>query len=202
MLSCHNLTAKRADRVIFHSLGFTIGTGTSLILRGTNGSGKTTLLKTLAGLLPAQEGKVEWYGTDIKTDTTVYHRDIVFIGHKNAIKPELTVADNLSLWCGLRRTEEIFEAALHYFHLEGKRDIPCYMLSEGWQRRVALARIMACHAELWLLDEPMANLDTEGKRLMVNLINSRTQQGGMVVVSSHEPLPLVNACELSLNDFA
>lgn len=201
MLTCNNLTCMRGDRRIFDSLGFTIGTGTVLVLRGSNGSGKTTLMKMLAGLIKPTAGDISWYKLDIHSDLTAYHRDILMIGHKNAIKPELTVADNIRLWSKLRHTEEIFDAALHYFQLTDKRDIPCYMLSEGWQRRVALARTIACHAELWLLDEPMANLDGEGKRLMVNIINTRTQQGGIVVLSSHEPLPLTNACELYLEDF-
>ena len=198
---CQDLRCVRGNKTVFTQLGFTIGTGTVLLLRGANGSGKTTLLRAIAGLKKPEAGEVTWYKADIFSDLTAYYRDIMYIGHKNAIKPELTVGDNIRIWTQLRGTEDIFDAALHYFQLTDKKDIPCYMLSEGWQRRVALARTIACHAELWVLDEPMANLDEEGRKLMVNIINTRTDQGGIVVLSGHESLDLERKCELDLMDF-
>lgn len=201
MLSCHNLTCIRGENIIFQNLGFTVGAQTAVMVVGPNGSGKTSLLKMIAGLIPPMEGEISWFDHPIKNIPREYNRDMLYIGHKNAIKPELTVEDNIFLWSQLRHTEEMYEAALHYFSLSDKRDVPCYMLSAGWQRRVALARLMACFARLWILDEPMANLDEEGKRLVINLINSRTSQGGVVLLSSHAPLPLSGACEIDLVDF-
>lgn len=201
MLSCENLSAVRNDREIFAGLGFTIGTGSAVVLRGPNGSGKTTLLKILAGLVQPAQGDVRWYDTPLRHDPISYQRDMLFCGHQLALKPELTVEDNLRFWSQLRHSEEMLESALRYFHLDDKRDLPCGHLSMGWQKRVALARLMACYAELWLLDEPLANLDEEGQILVTNLINIRTSQGGIVVLSSHQALPISAACEIDIRDY-
>ncbi len=201
MLSCENLSAIRNDQAIFAHLGFTIGTGSVLVLRGPNGSGKTSLLKMLAGLVQPSEGEVRWYDVPLKRDPITYQHDMLFCGHQLAIKPELSVEDNLRFWSRIRHSEEMLESALRYFKLDDKRHIPCGHLSMGWQKRVALARLMACYAELWLLDEPMANLDEDGQILVTNLINIRTSQGGIVVLSSHQPLMLSAACELDIRDY-
>lgn len=202
MLTCHNLTCTRGDNIIFSQLGFTVGNQTAVLVVGPNGSGKTSLLKMAAGLMKPAEGEVQWFKEPLHSVYSEYSREMVYIGHKNALKLELTVKDNILLWSQMRRTEAMYEAALHYFSLSDKRDIPCYMLSAGWQRRVALARLLACYARLWILDEPMTNLDEEGKLLMVNLINSRTSQGGIVLLSSHAPLPLSSACEIDMRNFS
>lgn len=201
MLTCHNVSCIRGEDTIFRQLGFTVGIQTTVMVVGPNGSGKTSLLKMIAGLIPPAEGEILWFGEPIQKVYSDYSKELLYIGHKNAIKQELTVLDNILLWARIRHTELMVDAALHYFNLTDKVDIPCYMLSAGWQRRVALARLMACFARLWILDEPLANLDEEGKRLMINLINSRTSQGGIVLVSSHSPLPLSSACEIDLKDF-
>lgn len=203
MLTCHNLTCTRGANPVFTELGFTVGAQTAVVVVGPNGSGKTSLLRIIAGLIPPTTGEVQWFGEPIHKIYGEYCCDMAYLGHNNAIKPELTVEDNLLLWSKLRHTEIMLEAALHYFHLSDKRHLPCHMLSAGWQRRVALARLMVCNARLWLLDEPLANLDEEGRRLVINLINSRISQGGMVVISSHTSLAVLNsACEIDIGDFA
>jgi heme exporter protein A len=202
MLTCDDLSVSFGENLVFKNIGFSLVEGAGVIIKGTNGSGKTTLLKTIAGLTNPCHGSVKWYEQNIKDDYQSYIRDINYIGVKNAIKPELTVIDNIEFWANLRGHPELIMAAITYFRLGEVLDIPCYKLSSGWQKRVALTKLITCPAPLWLLDEPEGFLDEEGKNILYNLINSRTSQGGIVIVASHniDQIPVTKI--IDIKDFA
>lgn len=184
MLSCTGLRSIRGEKLLFDQLGFCIRPGNALILGGANGSGKTTLLRILAGLLPPDAGEVRWLDASIRGNAD-YLEAMQYIGHQNALKPELSVYDNVQYWAALRGTEMLVPAAMQFFGLWPMADLPAGQLSAGWQRRVALARLLAIPTLVWLLDEPAANLDAGGVEMLDGLIATRVKQGGIVILSGH-----------------
>ncbi len=156
--------------------------GEMLVVRGSNGSGKSTFLKTLARLLPSGVGQIRINGQWPAAHPATY------LGHRNGLATTMNVLDNVALWGKLSGFPELISAAMHYFELEDIADVPLSKLSAGWQQRVALTRLITMQSPLWLLDEPTSNLDTEGVALLQSLIQSRLEQGGMVVVATHSDL--------------
>lgn len=200
MLTCHNLRAIRGEKLLFDHLGFSLRPGNALVLRGANGSGKTTLLRMMAGLMPPAKGEILWKQQPVR-DNAAYQEAMLYVGHQNAVKPELSVYDNVQYWSALRGTEMLVPAAMQFFGLWAMMDIPAGQLSAGWQRRVALARLLAIPALVWLLDEPAANLDAEGRDMLAGLVATRVRQNGIVVLSSHAPELEAGTAQLHLEDF-
>ncbi len=178
MISVKNLEYRRGERVILQNLDFAVKPGAGLVITGANGSGKTTVLKILAELVVPLHGEIEIPG------------DILYIGHKNAMKEELSVLENLEFWADLEGNEILVPASLAYFQLEDYADLPYKALSHGLQRRAALARLIFSPQKTWLLDEPFAHIDKETAQRLRNLIITRTEQGGIVILSSHQPVDL------------
>lgn len=195
MVSC-----SRGDRPLFAGMGFSLTQGSLLLLKGPNGSGKTSLLRILAGLLPADSGQVLWNGQPIQGNAE-FKRDLMMIGHKSAVKLDCTVEENLRFWAQLYNTELLLPAALKFFDLTRYKDTLAGHLSAGWQRRVALARLIVAPCKLWLLDEPTNFLDDDAVVLVASLIESRVQQGGIVVVASHIMNSAIAAHTLYMGDF-
>lgn len=201
MLSIENLSCKRGQKTLFKGVGVTLGAQGILVLKGSNGVGKTTFLKTIAGLLRPAEGNITFSDCDIYENLTGYHGLLHYVGHKNALKPKLTVRQNLTFWAKLRDTAELVPAALSCFELEPYADMQVGKLSAGWQRKVALAKLICCHSTLWIMDEPFSNLDEAAKKRLLEIIEVRANQGGIIVLSSHEEIKLQQAFELNLEEF-
>ena len=206
LLTCENIACTRRGRRLFEGLNFTLAAGATLALSGANGSGKSSLLKIIAGLLPADAGTVTFEQTQIRSAQD-YDGNVLFVGHKNAIKPETTVRDNVMFPAEMANTPFLAAAAIEYFSLGPWLDMPAGAMSAGWQRRVALTRLITQPAKLWLLDEAANNLDAEGSQLLGGLIQSRTHAGGAVILAAHG-LPSAEEAHasglqiLSLADFA
>lgn len=181
-LELRQLEIARDGQVLVHGLTYRLEGGDLLIVKGKNGVGKTTLLKTIAGLLLPAGGAVFQNGTKIPNFSQPRP---IFIGHKRGLNLGLSVGDNVRLWARLSDNLELYNAALHYFDLEGLENVPLHSLSAGWQQRVALTRLITIPAHVWLLDEPLAHLDKEGMALLNQLIQTRTEQNGIVVMTSH-----------------
>ncbi len=200
MLIAENLSCIRADRLLFKQLGFCLQEGSLLLIKGPNGSGKTSLIKALCGLLPLESGEILWDGKPA-FDNPDFKRELMYIGHKSAVKQDATVRENIAFWAKLHKTELLVPAAMRFFDLERYADAPARELSAGWQRKVALARLIVAPCKLWLLDEPTNFLDEEAVILMANLIESRVKQGGVVIIASHIINSAVASHTLSLEDF-
>jgi heme exporter protein A len=200
MLSAENLTCRRGDSTIFKHLGFCLQDSSLLLLKGGNGTGKTSLIKILCGLLEAQEGTVLWRDMPLK-DNDDFKRELMYIGHKSAVKLEVTVEENLHFWGRLYGTEMLVPAALRFYDLTKFKDLRTSQLSAGWQRRVALARLIVAPCRIWLLDEPTNFLDEEAVVLTASLIESRVKQGGIVVVASHIMNSAIASHTLWMEDF-
>jgi len=208
MLVADNLTCRRGERTIFKGLGFCLQEGALLLLKGANGSGKTSLLKMIAGLITPEEGSISWDGALIsgqdpliRGDNTDFKRSLMMVGHKSAVKLDLTVEENLRFWGRLYGTEMLLPAALKFYNLTRYQHTSCKELSAGWQRRVALARLIIAPCKLWLLDEPTNFLDEEAVLLTASLIESRVKQGGIVIAASHSMSSGVASHVLMLSDF-
>lgn len=201
MLSCTNLTLKNNDGYVFKDVNFTLLPTSLAVVRGGNGSGKTSLLKVIIGLISQTKGEVFWNNININEDLNAFRQNVTYIGHGVALKPELTVMENLNFWCKIYKGEELLNAALQYFNLTNILDVPVSALSAGWQRRVDLVRLLLAKANLWLLDEPEINLDQEAKELLTNLVQVRIRDGGVVVIASHNFDDLTNANYINIEDF-
>jgi heme exporter protein A len=196
-----DLACRRGDRLVFAGLSFALGQGGALLITGPNGSGKTSLLRLMAGLSPPVSGLLSWEGTPLHEDPWAHRARLHFIGHQDAVKAPLTVAENLAFWAGMHGGAAV-ERALAEFGLLALAAWPCRLLSAGQRRRLALARLLASPAALWLLDEPASGLDAEALAHLLAALAEHRAAGGRVVLSSHTPLPLEGAGTLSLVDFA
>nr|WP_100642362.1 cytochrome c biogenesis heme-transporting ATPase CcmA [Alteromonas facilis] len=188
------LTCVRRDRVLFETLSFEIASGELVYLTGQNGAGKTSLLRTLVGFHQPQNGDVLFNGASI-SDASVkrsYARELIYIGHKSAVDPHASAFENCQFWCaqhGIKVAPERVYDVLATLGLVGLEDIPCVQLSAGQNRRVALARLwLKPEALLWVLDEPFTALDVHGIELVELHIKSFTENGGSVLLTSHQTL--------------
>lgn len=171
-------------------------------MRGANGSGKTSLLRLLAGLLPPAAGAVFWSGRDVRLDREEWGRAMRYVGHRDAVEPLLTVAENLAFqarMAGGRGGALRVGAALEAFGLAALADAPARFLSAGQRRRTALARLLAAPAPVWLLDEPEAGLDPDAAAALAAVMAKHRAAGGVVVAAAHGELGLAEAETLSLD---
>lgn len=202
-LVAEDLACRRGERLVFARLSLTLPPGDALVLTGANGSGKSSLLRLLATLLMPVTGRLLWNGAPVRDDLSAYRARLHYVGHLEAIKPALRVRETLAFWAQTRGigTASV-DRALAVFGLAQIADWPCRWLSAGQRRRLALARLVATPAPLWLLDEPGAALDADGEARLVAAIAGHRDRGGRVVVATHQPIALSGGSELRLGDFA
>ncbi|HEX4367376.1 MAG TPA: heme ABC exporter ATP-binding protein CcmA, partial [Rhodopila sp.] len=187
----------RGERLLLRDLSFTVASGGALVLAGPNGSGKSTLLRLLAGLVRPAAGRVSWDGIDALVDPARHGRRVAYVGHQDAVKPGLTVTENLRFAAAV--SGRPIAGALSALGLEALADLPARMLSAGQKRRLALSRLALSDAPLWLLDEPTLGLDTGSIERFGRLLAAHRAGGGIVVAATHVPLPLPDAAGLRLN---
>ena len=205
-----NISCNRGGRCVFKGLSFSLQNGDALILRGPNGSGKSSLLRMMAGLSTPVKGELVWNKKNISQDPCLHRDRIHYLGHFDAVKPALTVRENLAIWQKLRgdglsvRQEEkkAVERALIAFDMLHLEDLPARLLSSGESRRLALARLLANNAFLWLLDEPANGLDDSSRCALEEIVSEHQMAGGMVVISIHGPSNLTNIRTLNLTSNA
>lgn len=195
MLEARQLECTRGDRRLFTDLSFKLGRGQLLRVAGANGSGKTSLLRIMCGLVAPSAGEMRWQGRPIRTEREEYSRNLVFIGHLNALKDDLTALENLQVAAALGgRPSDAgrMHAALERFGVAHCAELPAKVLSQGQRRRVALARLaLAPAAPLWILDEPFSALDVAAVVELEGLLASHLASGGMVVLTTHQEVQVV-----------
>jgi len=192
MLAAERLECMRGGRNLFADLSFMVPSGTLLRVSGANGAGKTSLLRILCGLLLPSGGEVIWRNAPVRQQRESYWRELRYIGHLAGIKDEFTAAENLifaAALSGVEITPAIARDALDQLGLLRFAHLPVRMLSQGQRRRVALARLALpdAAAALWVLDEPLAALDTDAADRVLSLVDARLAAGAVVVMTSHQP---------------
>jgi heme exporter protein A len=197
------LACRRGGRLVFAGLDCRLPAGGALLLTGANGSGKSSLLRLLATLLPPSEGRLSWGGVSITEDAARYRAALHYVGHLEGTKPALRAREMLGFWAALRgEAMPGIDAALAAFGLEIVADWPCRWLSAGQRRRLALARLVAAPAPIWLLDEPTAALDADSEARLVTAIAEHRAGGGRVAMATHQPIALPGADRIALDHFA
>lgn len=188
MLTIDNLSLFKDRKKIFEALGFSVSINSALIITGKNGCGKSSLLKIIAGISKATSGKILWGGEDVENLRADFNGDTQFLGHKNFLKPELTILENLQFYARLADTEAAVTSAINFFDLTALQNQKVKTLSAGWQKRAMLAKLLACPTTIWLLDEPSTNLDKAGKEKLHGLIKTRIKEDGLVIMTTHDEL--------------
>ncbi|MBK8176794.1 MAG: heme ABC exporter ATP-binding protein CcmA [Rhodospirillales bacterium] len=183
------LDCVRSERLVFAALSFCLDSGGAMVLVGRNGAGKSSLLRMMAGFLAPVAGTLMWDGELLVRDLEAHRRRVRYVGHADAIKPPLTVIENVRtwavLWGGRAAAEERCFDALSAFAIDHLADVPGRYLSAGQRRRLALARLLVAPAALWLLDEPRTALDAEAIGLLDEAIAGQRRRGGMVAMALH-----------------
>ena len=204
MLKVRELECVRGDHRLFKGLNFELHPGELLHLRGSNGAGKTSLLRIVCGLMDPAEGEILWNGQNIRSNREDFNRGLLYLGHQNGIKGELSALENLQIFnslLGIKISEKKILDALSHIGLAGREDLPTKVLSQGQKRRVALARLLISDAVLWILDEPFTALDVHAVEMLKSLITQHIHKSGMVMLTTHQVVEIdaTNIKEVNLS---
>jgi heme exporter protein A len=194
-LSASGLQCLRGGREVFADVEFSLTSREALLVTGRNGSGKSSLLRMIAGLLRAASGNLTLEGGD--GEHTIGEQTH-YLGHQDALKPSLSVAENLCFWTDYLGGHGETKAALAALGLDALADLPAAYLSAGQKRRLSLARLVAINRPIWLLDEPNAALDAAAQNILTGLMRGHLAAGGLIVATTHGPLGLDAARTLQL----
>ncbi|MFT5501577.1 MAG: heme exporter protein A [Woeseiaceae bacterium] len=190
-LSADALTLFRGERCLFQELSFALNPGELLLLEGRNGSGKTSLMRAIAGLIELESGEIYWDDVPVRGNRQAFHDGLVWMAHRVGFKADLSLVENLRFESALRRPSlRDFEDILTRLDINRLKRLPMRSLSAGQQRRVALARLLMSAASLWMLDEPVTNLDREGRALVLELVSEHLARDGMVIMAAHQDIEI------------
>jgi heme exporter protein A len=202
MLEAFDLECVRGSRTLFSGVGFSLREGELLRVTGPNGAGKTSLLRIVCGLLPAERGEVAWRGRNIRRLREDYWKELAYIGHANAVKDDLTAAENVTIACtisGVAADRAAVHEALERLGLGGCASLPARVLSQGQRRRLALARLpLSGGLPLWILDEPFTALDADATARVQALVAEHAERGGAVIYTTHLDLRIEAAAAFTI----
>jgi len=201
MFKAQNIECVKGYDSLFKEVSLALSPGEIVQIQGTNGCGKTSLLRILTGLSQAEAGDIYWNDIDIEDDPATFRENLIYIGHLNGLKGELTASENLEhARLNLSQSTEInTEDALEKVGLAGYEHIVAHQLSAGQKRRVTLARLHLTTAPLWILDEPITAIDVEGVKAFEQTIEAHAKKGGMVILTTHQALSFGAAPTRSLS---
>ena len=197
-LTSENLACSRGGREVFARLNFHVSGGEALVVTGRNGAGKSSLLRMIAGLIHIAAGRLALTGAE---DDATLAEQAHYLGHLDAIKPSLSVGENLQFWTDyLGGNGGNIDPALDAVDLAPLAGLPAAYLSAGQRRRLSIARLVAVPRPIWLLDEPTSALDVPSQKRLADLMRGHLASGGMIVAAAHGPIGLARARELKLGE--
>jgi heme exporter protein A len=197
-LSAVELACRRGGRDVFAGVSFSVASGEVLTVSGRNGAGKSSLLRTIVGLLRIAEGRLTLADGDPELSIA---EQAHYLGHQDALKPSLSVAENLRFWAGFFGASSAdVHAPLEAVGLNAVADLPAAYLSAGQRRRLSIARLIVVTRPIWLLDEPMSTLDASAQERLATMMRAHLAGGGLIVAATHGPIGLGDAQELRLDD--
>jgi heme exporter protein A len=194
-LKADELACNRGGRQVFQNLSFGLSNGEAMLVTGRNGAGKSSLLRMIAGLVRIAAGRLELDGGEPDTPLA---EQCHYLGHQDAMKPSLSVEENLQFWAEFLGVRCAIEAALEAVDLGPLTGLPAAYLSAGQRRRLSIARLVAVPRPIWLLDEPTSALDSPSQKRLAGLMSSHLAGGGMIIAAAHGPIGLGRARELKL----
>jgi heme exporter protein A len=187
-LSGRGVRCVRGGREVFSGLDFVISSGEALAVTGANGSGKTSLLRMIGGLLALAGGSIDLEGSEGELTLA---EQAHYLGHRDAMKPALSVLENLSFWRNFLGGEVLDAGqSLELAGIEHAAHLPAAYLSAGQRRRLSIARLIAVRRPIWLLDEPTSALDAAGQALFADVMRDHLARGGLVIAATHAPLEI------------
>jgi heme exporter protein A len=199
-LSAVNLACHRGGRDVFAGISFSVAGGELLAITGRNGAGKSSLLRTIVGLVRLTQGQLALEGGD--SELTLAEQ-AHYLGHLDALKPSLTVGENLRFWAGfLSQASAAIEAPLKAVGLDALADLPAAYLSAGQRRRLSIARLLAVKRPIWLLDEPTSTLDALAQERLAGFMRAHLADGGLILAATHGSLGIGTTRELRLGEAA
>jgi len=190
-LAVRHLHLWRGDKHLLRGVSFQLRPGELLQVMGPNGVGKTSLLRCVAGLMPIESGDVLWSGTMSSSECRVeFQQQLAYLAHLNALKADLTAAENLHYAIGIRRdiTSAEIVMALQRLRIDQCADLPVRALSAGQKRRLSISRVLLSNAKLWILDEPITNLDASGIAQVEHCMADHLSAGGSILTAAHQTL--------------
>ena len=194
-LKADELTCNRGGREVFRGLNFSLSAGEAMVVTGRNGAGKSSLLRIIAGLVRIAAGRLTLDSNN--TDTPIAEQ-AHYLGHQDAMKPSLSVRENLQFWTEFLGARRTVEPALESVDLARLADLPAAYLSAGQRRRLSIARLVAVPRPIWLLDEPTSSLDAPSQKRLAELMRGHLAGGGMIIAAAHGPIGLERVRELKL----
>ncbi len=192
VLSVQGVHLWRGETHVLRGVDLRVQYGEAVHLQGHNGAGKSSLLRVIAGLLWAEQGSIQWKGQSLSADSDEFFRNLVYLSHDNALKLDLTVSENLSCLLGMRQWVDpmLVSGVIQRLGLSGLNQRAVRELSAGQRRRVALARVFLSPGGLWLLDEPLTNLDAAGVATVCAFMEEHVDRGGSVLFTAHGEVSL------------
>ncbi|MDX1924252.1 MAG: heme ABC exporter ATP-binding protein CcmA [Rickettsiaceae bacterium] len=182
MLSLNNITIETWNKKLISDLSFNMAPGSITYVTGPNGSGKTSLLKIIANLKKPASGYVSIYDHKLEELEKPY---CLLIGHEFGIDPDMKIRDQIRFWASSYNSEAMIPPAIEYWGIANLLDHDISALSKGMAKKIALSKLTLCHSEIWLLDEAETNLDEQNLRLLHNLIKTKANAGGIIVMTTH-----------------
>lgn len=199
MLCAEQITVMRNELPVLRGINLSVAPSQALRVSGPNGAGKSTLLRIMSGLRRPDSGRIIWNGQDIRHDLLAHARRVAYLGHRDGLKPELTVRENLGIYGDVTRIDVM--EALARVGLLKSADVPVRHLSAGQKRRVALAALLLKDAIIWLLDEPSLGLDLNALERLGEMTRDHLQKGGSLCVTTHTDLPIPFSHAISLPEY-